>query len=806
MSHAWGFAIGDGREAASVGCEICRESRVMHRCAWLSWLVSICVAPFAWSADEPSLAEYYGFQNLEVFKLSERMGSLLAGDFNHDGRTDLVIANNQNHRLDLLLQRSAPPETPVKSIDDRINSVTDHWRFELVKLPVDHDVAALAIGDFNGDGRQDLAYFGAPDQLVIRYQPESGPWTSKHQVRVPDVQPGQWCIAAGDLNHDGTDDLVVLGKRDTILLLQQPKGTIAPPVRLMNTSDKLGLAQVADLDGDGRADLCYLAGETTNRSMGVRLQDAQGRMGPEYIFDLERPRAVSIREIDGQPGQEILTIDMRTGRLKILKLKFTALGEKELPERLVRYGFGASGSGRDRDWAIGDFDGDGRVDIAVSDPDGSQVLLFRQTPDRGLDLGAPFPSVAGADALRALPHRNGQGSALVVQSKAEKSIGVSDWQEQRLRFPTALPLDVEPVGMEVLNIAGDAQPEIVFLARTGKGRDAESSLFAYRRDATDAGWEPLPNYPVQTGLPTSVKGTPDRLLAADVTNDGKPELLVLQGSKPPAVFKLKEDGLFSEMPVSGTLSTGSIAGSAVFPCGWKGSTGVLVTQDNFARMLKLGTDSRWQVADQFNAGEGGAKIVGGAVLQLESGGDPELALVDAGVKKLRLYKHDVTPWKEIDLGDLDFKSAAVADFNGDRRDDLALFGTQQLAVLYSGGIAPKLEEVASFETPLEKTFLSDVVAGDINGDGKTDLVLIDTRSRYVEVLQFRPPNRVQHATYFTVFEQKSLTGSEGPGSEPREALIADVTGDGRADLVLLAHDRLLVYPQDPGGSVKTTKR
>jgi hypothetical protein len=387
-----------------------------------------------------------------------------------------------------------------------------------------------------------------------------------------------------------------------------------------------------------------------------------------------------------------------------------------------------------------------------------------------------------------------------VQSKAEKSIGVSQWQEQRLKFPTALPLDVEPAGMEVIDIAGDPQPEIVFLARSGRGRDAELTLWAYRRDAADSGWEPLPSYAAQKGLPTSVKGTPDRLLAADVTNDGKPELLVLQGNKPPAVFKLKDDGVFAELPVSGTLSTGSTSGSAVFPCRWNDAAGILVPQDNFARMLKLGTDGRWQVADQFNAREGDAKIVGGAVLQLESGGDPELALVDAGVKKLRLFKHDATPWKEIDLGDLEFKSAAVADFNGDNRDDLALFGTQQLAVLYSGGIAPKLEEVASFETPLEKTFLSDVVAGDINGDGKTDLVLIDTRSRYIEVLQFRPPNRVQHATYFTVFEQKSLTGSEGPGSEPREALIADVTGDDRADLVLLAHDRLLVYPQDPGGT------
>ena len=31
--------------------------------------------------------------------------------------------------------------------------------------------------------------------------------------------------------------------------------------------------------------------------------------------------------------------------------------------------------------------------------------------------------------------------------------------------------------------------------------------------------------------------------------------------------------------------------------------------------------------------------------------------------------------------------------------------------------------------------------------------------------------------------------------EPREAIVADVTGDGKKDLLLLVHDRVLIYPQ-----------
>ena len=53
-----------------------------------------------------------------------------------------------------------------------------------------------------------------------------------------------------------------------------------------------------------------------------------------------------------------------------------------------------------------------------------------------------------------------------------------------------------------------------------------------------------------------------------------------------------------------------------------------------------------------------------------------------------------------------------------------------------------------------------------------------------------PMNRWQ------VFEERSFRGRRGDQLEPREALIADVTGDGKNDLVLIVHDRILVYPQE----------
>ena len=50
---------------------------------------------------------------------------------------------------------------------------------------------------------------------------------------------------------------------------------------------------------------------------------------------------------------------------------------------------------------------------------------------------------------------------------------------------------------------------------------------------------------------------------------------------------------------------------------------------------------------------------------------------------------------------------------------------------------------------------------------------------------------------FKIFEQKKFRDHETAGNiEPREMKIADVTGDGKNDLVMLIHDRIIIYPQD----------
>ena len=752
-------------------------------------------------AEESPLAQYYGFKPVEVFKLAERSGNMLTGDLNHDGLTDLILVDNSHSRLDLMIQRSEKPGTKEKPVGRTdVNVIDDAWRFDHQKLPVDHDVAAMTLGDFDGDGRTDIVYFGTPDQLVIRFQPEKGEWTRTKKQRIPDVAASQWFLTAGDLDGNGLDDLVILGKHETILLYQTEKGVLAAPRRLMNTSDKLGLAQIADLDGDGRLDLCYLAGEGLNRVLGARLQQASGQLGPEYVFDLERPRAVSLRDIDGKPGHEILTIDSRTGRLKLLNVEQKKLGEHELPERLIQYGFGKQGSGKERDLAVGDFDGDGLSDLVVTDPDASRVLFFKQSKGQGLEMGIPFPSLTGADQIRAAD-LDGNGTAeLVLHSAAEKTLGVSPFAGGKLLFPQSIPTEADAAAIELVDLDGDGKLEVMFIAKTKKDRSSEYSLQAMKRVGPEE-WQPV-KFGDKTAVTLDLKGTPERLLLADLLGDERPEFLVFQGSKPPQLFGMNAEGIPVEIATTGNLGVGAIGAGAVSLCSLGGKKGLLITQENFARHMVLSPQKRWEVVDQFNITESNSKIVAGTVVDLNGEGDPEIALVDGGLRKLRVLRKidgSYQSWKEIDIGDFQLKSLKVADFNGDKKEDLVLFGADKFAILFAGGQSPALKELASFESQLDKVYPTDVVAGDLNGDGHTDLAMTDVRGHFIEIIQYRPTTGLKHALYFRIYEQKSFAGNdEVKDAEPREALVADVTGDGLVDLILLAHDRLLVYPQDDG--------
>ena len=644
------------------------------------------------SAEEPNdapsqLAQYYGFSGIELFELNERAGNLLSGDFSGDGLTDLLVIDNRESCLKLLRQRTAEEKRKAQ-VGTHVNDLYSDWRFEFNEIAVDKKIAGLTSGDFNSDGLLDIAYVGIPDRLVLRYQAADKPiaWSETWSVRLPGLDAVAWMVSAGDLNSDGRADLVVLGKKYTYLVYQNKEGKMETPQRLINTSTQLSLVQAADINGDHRDDVCYMANEGGNRGLCARLQTADGRLGPEQCFDLQKPRSVTISDVDDKPGREIITIDQRTGRLVVSQLDTSAAKNSDAERRLVHFGIsdGAS-SGQNRAMAVGDIDGDSLTDVVITDPEHAQVLVFRQNGIDGLGAAEIFPGLLGAtDACTVDVDRDGRDE-VVLMSQVENVVALSRFENGRLTFPKPVTRAQDGKSLSGIQVLRTGEAPVLTVCTQAKGRGKTKRLRIYQMTLTADGTAKDSDRAAEVDDDGISGNRGLKLLAMDADADGKEDLLLIpqgSGSEGVMTFLTDSDGLLSGTPQSDRLHLGKGNASPVFV----NKNSLLLGRGAFARAMTL-EDKSWSVADQFNAAEEKARIGGAVGMDYDNDGTQEIVLIDTGINRLRILRNDsglFRPWKEVELGNLKFRSAVVADFNGDQQDDLLLFGEQKISVMYSG--------------------------------------------------------------------------------------------------------------------------
>jgi hypothetical protein len=76
------------------------------------------------------------------------------------------------------------------------------------------------------------------------------------------------------------------------------------------------------------------------------------------------------------------------------------------------------------------------------------------------------------------------------------------------------------------------------------------------------------------------------------------------------------------------------------------------------------------------------------------------------------------------------------------------------------------------------------------------LVFLETAKSYLDLVTYEKPNKLVPANRWQVFEERTFRSRRNDLPEPREALIVELTGDGKNDLVVVVHDRVLLYPQE----------
>src|SRR5262245_17978854 len=463
--------------------------------------------------DGEALAKRYGWTGPEGYKFHPQTTGLRAADLNGDGRIDLVFADNDRARIEVLLQRApeeqAKPQPPPE--DDGPNAILEPVRFRRAPVALEAKVNSLATGDFTGDGRTDLAWFGDDNRLVIAAGQPDGTFARVREWKVEEGSSARAALAAADLNGDGRSDLALLGEKESRVYLSGPDGTFAEPARYPASTEKANALVLVDLDGGGTLDLVLVAPDE-ERSIRVRFGSSGGRFGPEIPLKLPPIRTATFADADGDGKAEVFAIHRTSGRVGMYAFEPPAQGKQRFPFASVRYhAFEASKGGgeKGRGMALGDLDGDGRPDVLVSEPAGARLVLYRGRPDGGFEEGESFPSFVDGRSVRIADFDGDGRYEAAVLSVEEKAIGLSRFAEGRMTFPRAIPLDGTPAAFDVSDLDGDGKADLAVERRVGKG---EHALVVFRHAAS--GLEPAKTFPLPE-LPTDPTG----LLLVDLDGD-----------------------------------------------------------------------------------------------------------------------------------------------------------------------------------------------------------------------------------------------------------------------------------------------
>jgi hypothetical protein len=742
----------------------------------------------------------FGFAGPEIYPLDPAISLLHAADMDGDGLNDLIVVNNARSKINILYNQTGKTNPP--STDDglkkEINQLPPDARFRITSIASEKRISALAVADLNGDGRPDLAYYGDPKELVVIYNLGSNGWSAPKRFPITDGQLAPNALAFGDLHGSGRPGLVLLGENNIYYLAQNADHVLAEPEKIPFSGTVKSL-QVLDIDGAGRDDLLLINWDSPD-PFRFRLQDAQGQLGPEVHFAFPAVRSFLADDLLRDHKMELITIAQNSGRAQISRLsrkpaevlsgafkngQFQVLPLKKTsqPRRGIL-------------WA--DVNGDGLDDLLVAEPDSGQLTLYLQQPDSTLGSAKTFPTLSGVTELAVSDWNQDRAPEIFVLSSEEHQIGVTKLdQSGRIAFPVILPFEGRPLAMAAGPLQPGTAPTLaVILDQDGK------RVLATRTADGKTRTQPLSS---------QFKANPASMTMFDANQDGLADLVVLIPYEKIKVLIQTPGNTFDEedvLPPGGSsdqpwMSAADVDGD--------GKPELLLAQKNFIRAVILqresssaGSDSKpvwtFHVKDQINGASGSSRIVAAAPLGNGTNSAAPIFLLDAEQKALTLCERDAAGvWqvvRNLPLPVADFSRLQAVGLGSTNANSLAFLGVNGVGTMSLGGDVWDLAELDGYETPIPDGHLADVIAGDLSNHGRKDLVFLETGKNYLDLVSFTPEHKLVPGNRWQVFEERTFRSRRNDEMEPREAVVADVTGDHKNDLIVLVHDRILVYPQE----------
>ena len=246
-----------------------------------------------------------------------------------------------------------------------VTAVTGYGFQAAVNYDVGTDSAVTAVGDFNGDGKADLAvanYNSASLSVLLG----NGDGTFGTAVNYGTGTNPQ-SVAVGDFNGDGKADLAVTNveSANVSVLLGNGDGTFQTAVNYGTGSGPETVA-VGDFNGDGKADLAVATFTTSNVSILLGNGDGTFQTAVNYRTGSD-PWGLAVGDFNGDGKADLVVTNSNSDNVSVL------LGNGDGTfQTAVNYGVGAVAFSV----AVADFNGDGKADLVVGNFSGYNVSVL----------------------------------------------------------------------------------------------------------------------------------------------------------------------------------------------------------------------------------------------------------------------------------------------------------------------------------------------------------------------------------------------------------------------------------------------
>jgi hypothetical protein len=611
-----------------------------------------------------------GFGSPMTFTGTSAAAAMIAADVDGDGKLDLAIADTGNLVAVLLGNGDATFQVPVTSA-------------------VGQFPAGIAAGDFNGDGRLDLAITdGGSSQSQHGNTVAILLGTGNGQFRAASFIPvaaGPIGIAVADLNHDSKLDITVTNSAtdQVSVLLGKGDGSFQTPATFTvvsgvnpNGGYSPNFVVADDFNGDGNPDLVVSSRNTSTAT--ILLGDGKGSLGKPVNFLVgTTPLQVLSGDYNHDGKRDFVTLNSLAATVSVY------LGKGNGSFQVERT-FGAPT--RADQIILADFNEDGIPDIATANPgidsfngNTASVLINQRgggvAKNTSITVGTNPLSLAAGDL-----NRDGHLDLVVANSGTPNSFGTGTLSivlgngDGSFQTPHAFKI-IQPPG----NFARNPN----FVAMADFNGDGDLDVVACTDDALGASFLPGDGQgSFRNPTLISLEDMCQQVLTADLNHDGKADLLIRLPQTPfgqPTVFEALGHGDGTFTTPKSLPSTEQIFGATIADLNNDGIPDVVLSEPGALESL-LG-DGRGNFTHQ------GFFAVPTRATLFHPGWIPSVADFDGDGAM------------DIAIADEFGQVTYILPGNGD--------GTLGPFIPYAGGGS---ENAA-------------LVAGDLNGDGKADLVL-----------------------------------------------------------------------------------